>query len=108
VPPADRLRFAAVAAYLKLLGDPARLTPDTAAAWSRRWFGRAAHEAILEPLLRGKFGARHDEIAMSWLWSRIHERTPSLGYLAAASATCTRASPRRSRAPAARSGSAPR
>jgi protoporphyrinogen oxidase len=34
-----------------------------------------------EPVLRGKFGARADEIAMSWLWSRVHERSLRLGYL---------------------------
>jgi protoporphyrinogen oxidase len=32
-------------------------------------------------VLRGKFGARADEIAMSWLWSRVHERSLRLGYL---------------------------
>ena len=34
-----------------------------------------------EPILRGKFGARADDIAMSWLWSRVHERSLRLGYL---------------------------
>jgi protoporphyrinogen oxidase len=34
-----------------------------------------------QPILRGKFGARADQIAMSWLWSRVHERSLGLGYL---------------------------
>src|SRR5258708_17298626 len=34
-----------------------------------------------EPILRGKFGPRADDIAMSWLWSRVHERSLGLGYL---------------------------
>jgi protoporphyrinogen oxidase len=34
-----------------------------------------------EPILRGKFGVRANDIAMSWLWSRVHERSLGLGYL---------------------------
>jgi protoporphyrinogen oxidase len=36
---------------------------------------------MFEPLLVGKFGSRANEIAMSWLWSRVHERSFRLGYL---------------------------
>ena len=43
--------------------------------------GRRVYEVMWEPILRGKFGARADDIAMSWLWSRVHERTLRLGYL---------------------------
>ena len=43
--------------------------------------GPRVTEVLWAPLLRGKFGARADEIAMGWFWSRIHERTTRLGYL---------------------------
>ncbi|HZU75943.1 MAG TPA: FAD-dependent oxidoreductase, partial [Dehalococcoidia bacterium] len=53
----------------------------TAAGWARRWFGPRAYEALIEPILEGKIGERAPEIAMSWLWSRFHERSLRLGYL---------------------------
>jgi protoporphyrinogen oxidase len=43
--------------------------------------GRRVYDVMWEPVLRGKFGVRADEIAMSWLWSRVHERSLRLGYL---------------------------
>jgi protoporphyrinogen oxidase len=43
--------------------------------------GRRVHDVMFEPMLRGKFGPRADEIAMSWLWSRVHERSFRLGYI---------------------------
>jgi protoporphyrinogen oxidase len=36
--------------------------------------GRAAWTAVWGPLLRGKFGARAEEIAMVWLWSKLRLR----------------------------------
>jgi protoporphyrinogen oxidase len=81
VPIAERLRFAAMMAALKLAPSERPFRGSTAAAWTRRWTGDRAYAALIAPLLRGKFGARADEIAMSWLWSRFHERSLSLGYL---------------------------
>src|SRR5438093_6125203 len=43
--------------------------------------GRAAYEIVWEPLLRGKFGAMADQIAMPWFWARVHDRSAKLGYL---------------------------
>jgi protoporphyrinogen oxidase len=43
--------------------------------------GRRVYAVMWEPVLRGKFGERADAIAMSWLWSRVHERSLGLGYL---------------------------
>ena len=43
--------------------------------------GKSAYDALFGPLLRGKFGERAPDIAMTWLWSRFHERSLSLGYL---------------------------
>jgi protoporphyrinogen oxidase len=81
LPLADRLRFFAVVGGLKLLTNERFFGDATAAAWTRRWAGPRAYEGFVEPQLAGKFGARAPEIAMSWLWSRFHERTLRLGYL---------------------------
>ncbi len=81
IPFADRVRLTATLAALKLVPSERPFTGATAAAWSRRWAGAAAYDALLGPLLAGKFGVRAPEIAMGWLWSRFHERSLALGYV---------------------------
>jgi len=79
--PADRFRFLLGMAVLKAIPDERIFRGWTAAAWMPRLMGRRVYDVMWEPVLRGKFGARADEIAMSWLWSRVHERSLRLGYL---------------------------
>jgi protoporphyrinogen oxidase len=43
----------------------------TARAWIERSMGSEAYEKVWGPLLRGKFGARADDISMAWLWSKL-------------------------------------
>jgi protoporphyrinogen oxidase len=81
LPLLDRLRLGAAGAFLKALPDPGILEGQTAAAWLRRWMGGRAYQLVWEPQLRGKFGAYAEEIAMPWMWARIHCRTNALGYL---------------------------
>lgn len=81
IPLLARLRFGALVAGLKAVPNERLFEGQTAAAWTRRWAGRSAYEGFVEPQLVGKFGARAPDIAMSWLWSRFHERTIRLGYL---------------------------
>ncbi|HET9320504.1 MAG TPA: FAD-dependent oxidoreductase [Bryobacteraceae bacterium] len=81
IPLADRLRLIATLAALKLAPNERPFTGQTATGWTRRWAGQPAYNALLGPLLAGKFGARAPEIAMGWLWSRFHERSLALGYL---------------------------
>jgi protoporphyrinogen oxidase len=81
LPLVDRLRMGVWLAYLRTLGDAARLEGETAAEWIRRRMGAAAYDVVWEPLLRGKFGALADRIAMPWFWARVHDRTAELGYL---------------------------
>ena len=47
---------------------------------AERWANRA-YETVWEPLLRGKFGAVKEEIALPWFWARVHDRTAELGYV---------------------------
>jgi protoporphyrinogen oxidase len=77
----DRIRMGAVIAYLKLEKGYQRLEGQTAEAWLRRWMGERAYAIFAEPLLRQKFGAYADQIAMPWFWSRLHLRSTALGYL---------------------------
>jgi protoporphyrinogen oxidase len=81
IPPKDRIRLAATLAALKLVPNERRFKGETAAEWTRRWAGSPAYDALLGPLLAGKFGDRAADVAMGWLWSRFHERSISLGYL---------------------------
>src|SRR5579859_6271960 len=79
--PVDRARFLAGIAVLKAIPDEKVFRGWTAARWMPRLMGRRTYDVMWEPVLRGKFGARADDIAMSWLWSRVHERSLRLGYL---------------------------
>jgi protoporphyrinogen oxidase len=75
LPPADRVRMGvAVLAVQKLLGRPEPFERVTAREWIERYMGRAAWRSVWGPLLRGKFGARADDIAMVWLWSKFRLR----------------------------------
>ena len=60
--------------WLQRRGDRAPFERVTARAWIERWMGKAAWREVWGPMLRGKFGARADEIAMVWLWSKLRLR----------------------------------
>ncbi len=79
--PADRMRFLAGMAVLKAIPDERVFKGWTAARWMPKLMGRRGYAVMWEPILRGKFGPRANDIAMSWLWSRVHERSLGLGYL---------------------------
>ncbi|MEU0025302.1 NAD(P)/FAD-dependent oxidoreductase [Streptomyces sp. NPDC006335] len=79
--PVDAVRFAGSSAVLKAVRKGDRYNDLTALAWLRKWAGRKATAAIWEPLLRGKFGDRAEQVSMAWLWARIHCRTFELGYV---------------------------
>jgi len=89
-PPIDRIRMGLAALYLRRQKDGTRYESVTAANWVRRNMGRGAYDAVWGPLLRGKFGDFHDQLAMVWLWNKIYLRFASrkgisqheqLGYL---------------------------
>lgn len=77
----DRVRFGAVAFYLKYVTNNwRRLEQMTAAGWTSRWAGRNAYRNLWRPLLEGKFGPYADEVNMAWLWARLKARSFKLGY----------------------------
>ena len=78
--PVERVRMAAVLAFLKL-APSGPLEGKRAAPWLRRWMGAGPYRVVWEPLLRGKFGACTEEIALPWFWARVHDRSTELGYV---------------------------
>lgn len=75
--PHNRLRLGMTVYFLQKYSNWRRLEQTTATKWMTRWAGTNAYEQVWRPLLRGKFGARHEEISMGWLWGKIHLRTTS-------------------------------
>lgn len=77
----SRLHLAAGLGVLRALPSPRLLGQSTTGSMLPRLMGRAATDKVWMPLLRGKFGPAGPEIAMPWMWARIHSRTARLGYL---------------------------
>lgn len=77
----ERLRLVAALGFLKLAPSERPFEAKFGAGWLRNVGGRRAYEAIFSPLFTSKFGEAAEEISLAWFWARIHDRTPSLGYL---------------------------
>ncbi|HEY7349964.1 MAG TPA: NAD(P)/FAD-dependent oxidoreductase [Ktedonobacterales bacterium] len=77
----DRVRLGAVGAYLKLRRSHVPFERVTAAEWMARWMGKRPYELVWQPILESKFGEYYPQISMAWMWSRLHCRSFSLGYL---------------------------
>jgi protoporphyrinogen oxidase len=75
MPPFDRVRMGvAVLGLQRLANDQAPYERTTARAWIEKWMGGAAWREVWGPMLRGKFGARADQIAMVWIWNKLRLR----------------------------------
>jgi protoporphyrinogen oxidase len=73
--PFDRVRMGvAVLALQRLANDQAPFERVTARAGIETWMGGAAWREVWGPMLRGKFGARADDIAMVWIWNKLRLR----------------------------------
>ncbi|HEY3116597.1 MAG TPA: NAD(P)/FAD-dependent oxidoreductase [Chloroflexota bacterium] len=79
--PIDRFRLGAAIGYLRLETNYHRLEGKTAAAWIRQWMGPEVYRVLWGPLLESKFGVHAEKIALPWFWSRVHLRSPALGYV---------------------------
>lgn len=75
--PWNRIRLGLAVLFLQKYDDWRRLEQTTATKWMRRWAGKNAYEQVWRPLMRGKFGTRHEDVSMAWLWGKIHLRTTS-------------------------------
>lgn len=76
----ERIRMGAVLGYLKYIADWRSLEGATAHGWLTKHMGAHAYGMLWEPLLRGKFGSRYQDISLAWFWARIKARTTELGY----------------------------
>ncbi len=68
----DRVRTGLGALYLtRGVRAPHALDDITAAEWLPRIFGPRVMTRIWEPLLRAKFGDRHDTVPAYWVWNTL-------------------------------------
>jgi protoporphyrinogen oxidase len=77
LPLLDRVRLGLMGLWLRRKEDWSYYETVTAKEWITRHVGRRVYERVWGPLLRGKFGAAEEEVAMAWLWSKIHLRFQS-------------------------------
>lgn len=77
----DKLRTGALAAFCKAYPFWRTLEGTTAKNFAISLGGKHGWKTIWEPLMNAKFGDLADTVAASWLWARIHKRTPSLAYI---------------------------
>ena len=88
VTPLDLLRFSPLPlidrAKLGMMGLTLRKRDDweefehvTAKEWIEKNVSKNVFDKVWGPLLHGKYGDAYDEIAMAWLWSKIHLRFAS-------------------------------
>lgn len=74
-----RLRLGLVTLHLQRRKHWADLEKIPATRWAKKFAGKAAYEAVLEPMLRGKFGSYFEDINMAWLWNKFALRVSSRG-----------------------------
>src|SRR3954464_13521149 len=108
LPLIDRVRLGLAGVYLRRQTHWHRYEEITAMEWLRKYVGEQGLEKIWGPLLRGKFADQADDVAMAWLWSKIHLRFSSrakgvdqkerLGYLMGSFGMLTQELERRVRA----------
>ncbi len=77
LPLIDRVRLGLAGVYLRRQDDWHRYESITAWEWLRRYVGQKGLDVVWGPLLRGKFAGQAEEVAMAWLWSKIHLRFSS-------------------------------
>ena len=77
LPLIDRVRLGLAGLYLRRQDDWHRYEEITAWEWLRKYVGKKGLDVVWGPLLRGKFADQAEEVAMAWLWSKIHLRFAS-------------------------------
>lgn len=84
----DKLRLGLVKIYLEKENNWQKFENILAFEWMKKWCGDRAYRVVWEPLLKGKFNNRYQDISMAWMWARIHTRANSsekgreyLGYM---------------------------
>jgi protoporphyrinogen oxidase len=88
LPPVDRIKLGLMAVRLRGREEWAEFERITCKDWIEKNVSKKVFEKMWGPLLEGKYGDAYDQVAMAWLWSKIHLRFQSreggkekLGYL---------------------------
>jgi len=77
----DRLRCGVNVAFLKFLLIPIPFMDKISAEkWIKKSMGKNVYEKIWGPLLEGKFSKYANKVPSLWLWGRVKDRSPKLGY----------------------------
>ncbi|NPV06625.1 MAG: NAD(P)/FAD-dependent oxidoreductase [Anaerolineae bacterium] len=79
LPLLDRIRFGMLVFQARAVRDWHELENLTAREWLIGLSGRRVYEQAWAPLLRGKFGARADEVSAVWIWNKVKLRGGSRG-----------------------------
>ena len=89
LPLIDRVKLGLMAVRLRGREEWAEFEHITCKDWIEKNVSKKVFEKMWGPLLEGKYGDAYDQVAMAWLWSKIHLRFQSreggkekLGYLA--------------------------
>ncbi len=84
----DKMRLGLIKIYLEKENNWQKFENVLAFEWMKKWCGERAYRVVWEPLLKGKFSDRYQDISMAWMWARIHTRANSsekgreyLGYM---------------------------
>lgn len=72
--PLDKIRFAVDTLLLQRTARPDRFEDVTAAEWIRRRQGERVWRTVWGPLLEQKFADMAEQVAMVWLWGKVHLR----------------------------------
>ena len=76
----QRVRMAIVLAFLKFNPVWKPFEKIKATQFLLFFMGEKAYKMLWEPLFTSKFGDYSRDISLTWFWSRIRNRTPSLAY----------------------------
>jgi protoporphyrinogen oxidase len=77
LPLIDRVRLGLAGLYLRRKNEWHQYEDVTAWEWIRKYVGQNGLDVVWGPLLKGKFADQAEEVAMAWLWSKIHLRFAS-------------------------------
>ncbi|MSQ42544.1 MAG: NAD(P)/FAD-dependent oxidoreductase [Dehalococcoidia bacterium] len=72
-----RVRLGLAALWLRAQSDWKRYEGMRARDWIVRYVGREAYDRVWGALLRAKFGAHAEDVAMVWFWGKIYLRFAS-------------------------------
>jgi protoporphyrinogen oxidase len=84
----DKVRCGLIILLFKLLPHGHRsFDAISAATFIKKNMGKSAYDNLWGALLEGKFARFSKAVPTLWLWGRIHDRSPKLGYLRGSTST---------------------